>query len=92
MVYAMDVQDLVVTRLGGDPRISQHQVLGMARRQLLARWLKGHVVPGFAFWFHPLLSNREPRLLKSPSELTGMISPEQLAEITRPIPRSTHIR
>ena len=85
----MDLQDLAVTRLGGDPRNSRHQVYGMARRQLLARWLRGDVVPGFAFWLYPLKCSR-PILLKTPAE--AQISPEQLAEITRPIPRSTHIR
>ncbi len=85
----MDIEDLAVTRLGGDPRNSRHQVYGMARRQLLARWLKGDVVPGFAFWCYPLQCSR-PILLKGPSE--AQISPEQLTEISKPIPRSTHIR
>lgn len=85
----MDLQDLAVTRLGGDPRNSRHQVYGMARRQLLARWLKGNVVPGFSFWHYPLHTPK-PRLLKNPSE--AQISPEQLAEISKPTPRSLHIR
>ena len=46
----MDLSQIVITRLGGNPRNQVDHIGGRTRHVTLGRWFRGYFCHGFSFW------------------------------------------
>jgi len=60
----MDIAQITVTRLGGEP--FKDPVVGPTRTMVLGRWLRGQRIPGFQFW--ATVADDKVKVLRGPDD------------------------